>query len=139
MYVCIILKRKNMFIKIFILFFCFTDLLLCEETTTSLNNNAENTDTTILVDTEIPEITENATDKDTENVTKSNTNPENTKETTVLPTTTMDPIFEICNSQNAVRPKISLFFKKLSQNILFWYFFCIIVLLCSKSMLLSPG
>ena len=112
-----------MFIKIYILFFCFTDLLLCEETTTSLNNNAENTDTTILVGTDIPEITENATDKDTENVTKSNTNPENTKETTVLPTTTMDPIFEICNSQNAVRPKISLFFKKLSQDILFWFFF----------------
>ena len=108
-----------MFIKTFILFYCFTDLLLCEETTTSLNNNAENTDTTILVDTEIPEITENATDKDTENVTKSNTNPENTKETTVLPTTTMDPTFEICNSQNAVRAKISLFFKKLSQDILF--------------------
>ena len=128
-----------MFIKTFILFYCFTDLLLCEETTTSLNNNAENTDTTILVDTEIPEITENATDKDTENVTKSNTNPENTKETTVLPTTTMDPTFEICNSQNAVRAKISLFFKKLSQDILFWVFFHIIVLLCSKSMLLSPG
>ena len=74
-----------MFIKIFILFFCFTDLLLCEETTTSVNSNVENTDTTILVDTEIPEITENTTDKDTENVTKSNTNPESTKETTVLP------------------------------------------------------
>ena len=110
MYVYIILKRKNMFIKIFILFFCFTDLLLCEETTTSLNNNVENTDTTILVDTEIPEITENTTDKDTENVTKSNTNPESTKETTVLPTTTMDPILEICNLQNAVRAKISIYF-----------------------------
>ena len=95
-----------MFIKISILFFCFTDLLLCEETTTSVNSNVENTDTTILVDTEIPEITENTTDKDTENVTKSNTNPESTKETTVLPTTTMDPILEICNSQNAVRAKI---------------------------------
>ena len=103
-----------MFIKIFILFFCFTDLLLCEETTTSVNNNFENTDTTILVDTEIPEITENTTDKDTENVTKSNTNlestKETTKETTVLPTTTMDPILEICNSQNAVRAKISKYF-----------------------------
>ena len=138
MYVCITLKRKNMFIKIYILFFCFTDLLLCEETTTSLDNNVENTDTTILVDTEIPEITENTTDKDTENVTKSNTNPESTKETTVLPTTTIDPILEICNLQNAVRAKISsiYFYLKIFH---FTIFFRIIVLLCRKSMLLSPG
>ena len=133
---------KNMF-KIFVLFFCFNDLIFCKETTT-LDYNGENTDTTTIPAeniTETSEITENTTDKNTENVTKSN-NSENSKETTVLPTTTMDPILEICNSQNAVRRIISLIFKIFSSKylilvrIFFWYY--IALLLCCKSMLLSP-